>query len=723
LGGAKNSDFRFYFNAPVPSTDLEAGTSVVLAALKLTAPWTEEEEDGLVTTAASENQWADSPSLAAALGPNFQLNIGRSRSMESSWQEQAAAHETPKSSNGTWETDDSVTFGGAAYGGPGTMHILGAIEKARNSIDTKNSAMRIDSGWRVNAYGPIKDFQRVEILNGLLHLATTDDAGLGIASSQLQSHINVQIDNNSPEDISYGNDEVALTTTDYPIKGGLTIDEGQILVFGASAGVKDSATATFFGEEKDLSAFSKVNGALEAYSLENNAPLALKSGAKIAIRASTSAGDAKLLRTTPGAVQNFYLVRLNSVVGYANIQNAVSINLASGNSLGVSGSNPISLGTATLWKLIESEEVGVGSILIDPKYDDYFNWVDPQLYWMSDETNSRSGLVASGTLSPVSAQLEQFSGISVAQSATTMVSSVQNIISGRLCDVKGNTDDPFVQIFGYHQHGDETRGVGHRTDGWGALFGLDFTKELKCGGQLKYGAILSFGRSEIRFFGSAIGRSKATDQTLTFGGVFGAYENFNDKGLKTNYNLTIGFGHGTNDLRRTDSGNNSFSAKYDSNSFYIHLEGVRNVCRYRDIQIGPWATLSYTRMWDKAYEESGPATPMSMSSTHRDFLHMTLGISLEKEIHYVENPHRNMKLFARIGWECEPVRSQSFAIGYVGTNPFTPSKKGGSRNALVLIGGVRKKLSEHVEVSGSLLGRFSNKDRLFAASATIGYSF
>ncbi|MDR2777060.1 MAG: hypothetical protein LBB17_03415, partial [Puniceicoccales bacterium] len=147
LGGDRNSNFRFYFN------NGDAGEATVnIAALKLGAPVVV--AAGQATMTLADDQGSGTYARAIALGPNFQLNIGRARELG------------PQREDATCETEDSIASGGHPSGGTGTMNIFGAIAKARMSDGTAGSIIRIDSGWTVNAYGPVEDIASIAVNDG-----------------------------------------------------------------------------------------------------------------------------------------------------------------------------------------------------------------------------------------------------------------------------------------------------------------------------------------------------------------------------------------------------------------------------------------------------------------------------------------------------------------------------------------------------------------------------
>jgi hypothetical protein len=206
LGGEQNSDMRFYFNdlAVSPYASAAARPSVVVSALRLQSPgW-----NGGPSGSASDNPWnvgsendsirasadldntqekandsyPNSHALAVSLGPNFQLNVGRGRSMVSNWADRARGGWKSPTENGTWETDTSAVRGGGTYViegdqirriGPGTLTIIGGIAKANADTVTTGATLRVNSGWDVNCFGYVKDLEGGISVRGNLEKEST----------------------------------------------------------------------------------------------------------------------------------------------------------------------------------------------------------------------------------------------------------------------------------------------------------------------------------------------------------------------------------------------------------------------------------------------------------------------------------------------------------------------------------------------------------------------
>jgi uncharacterized protein with beta-barrel porin domain len=302
---------------------------------------------------------------------------------------------------------------------------------------------------------------------------------------------------------------------------------------------------------------------------------------------------------------------------------------------------------------------------------------------------------------------------------------MQDCLTARLFDVKGNSDDPFISVFGSHGHQKEIHDLGYKNDSYGFLGGLDFVKTLKSGAFVRYGLLASFSHSSAKFFGSETENGKFARQNAIFGGVFGSYEGFNAKGLKNNFNLTVGIGHARNKVWRTDLADNRYDGKFNSINFYAHCEFVKNLMRIGNVQIGPWAAASYNHITQRKYSELGNSTnAATVNRMDFDSLEAILGLNLEREFHNSHDNEKRIKVFARAGWEYGAVDSHSpceITIG--GENSISNAFSSKSKHYLFLSCGLRARLSKHLEISGIILGRVNRNRSFLSASVCVGYSF
>jgi outer membrane autotransporter protein len=312
------------------------------------------------------------------------------------------------------------------------------------------------------------------------------------------------------------------------------------------------------------------------------------------------------------------------------------------------------------------------------------------------------------------------------RTTTTLVQSLHTAIDNAIHDVKGNGNDPFLRVFGFTGK-DKLKDDGRdKFHGCGVVGGLDFVAETKNGALLKYGALCSFarGKDKATFSGTPTRGSNHT-QDMVFGGVFGAYESFNDRNLKTDGSVIVGFGHSKNKLRRT-AGDDTFNARFNGDNFSATGEFIKNMWHLKDGQIGPWLSLAYHRVHQKGYTESGNgATAHTVAATTASLLDLTLGFNYEREIQSQTNADRRLRLFARLGWNHNPVVKYSggnFLVGGTGdSTSLTFDRR--KRHHAVLTGGLRYKLNKHVDLTGTLFGKFGKRSHYLAITGGVGYTF
>jgi hypothetical protein len=173
LGGSRNGfdpceshaeydGMQFYFNSGCTG---QRSPQVVVAALRLESEliiWEESDVRTGIFSVANENFFSSpvaSWPRAVALGPQFQLNVGR----------------VPDGGAGPESVAGVVDF---SANRPGELCLLGAVAGAvgcESSAAQPGAAMRIDSDWTVNCFGPVRDLEEIEIFNGRLVLHSDEN--------------------------------------------------------------------------------------------------------------------------------------------------------------------------------------------------------------------------------------------------------------------------------------------------------------------------------------------------------------------------------------------------------------------------------------------------------------------------------------------------------------------------------------------------------------------
>ncbi|MDR2667731.1 MAG: hypothetical protein LBB38_01655, partial [Puniceicoccales bacterium] len=256
LGGWANEDMRFYFNCV--ARDKETNPTVNIAAVKLSSVNPNGSSESIVLTLSgkqgNDEAWgADSVNKdyvydkrgwarALSIGNGFQLNVGRTRILDSYGR----------------ETADSISYGGKTDPSywAGTVNLIGAVarspELACAGSRPENTTLRIDNGWIVKCFGPVKDLRTIDLINGCLALVNCDASESHIKSdSEDDDHWSVFLDAarsleaglaivdgdkfyrggiNEADLYPDRDGYVELSYEGYPVRGSLTMSSGDRLL-------------------------------------------------------------------------------------------------------------------------------------------------------------------------------------------------------------------------------------------------------------------------------------------------------------------------------------------------------------------------------------------------------------------------------------------------------------------------------------------------------------
>jgi hypothetical protein len=688
LGGNENVNLRFYFNDINSRNGVEEDGSyppdqcpnIYLAALKLTENWKIENSNAIATVGSC----TDANTRALALGPLFSLSVGRAREIDSDGKEtMASISASGFTSIGSGE--------GAQHVGCGTLHIIGSVARAPMSSPSNQfngSTMIIDSGWTVKAYAPIQDFGHIALLNGSMELvASSDDLKNAISEMKL-----VHADPSSGEIYSGGNVQLNAAHG-LKANGRLTVDSYETLAFGVDGDQLDDSI-----DIEQNSSFKKVKCHLILPAEKGNPRLELKG--KWAI--DFAKGDGGFQNDN----SNFWVIRVKETGSEVAVGDVVS-------GIGAVAKNPITVDSLQLYPITASSELQPDNV---------------QLYWLSSDKIG-SGIVAQAynELPPSNEEARNPIGNAASGVATMAVSgmaAMQDGIRCRLHDIKGNGDDPFIRIFGTHEHS-EGDGSGFNANTYGMLIGLDFVSELKNSALIRYGATIGYYRTDADFSNDLLSSEKHSKQNMFYGGLFAGYESFNSKQLKTNLMLSAGCGFMDNKMLRIDGRGRQFDGSFTGNNRYATCEITKNLLRICGIQFGPWVAVSYNHVHNKGYRELGiAAIAIELSKVDFTFVDATIGLNAEKEFHSQSDPEKRFRLFSKIGYIYRAVASHSSCAARLGHGEaFSPTVIFGTRGAATISGGFRAKINKNVEIIGSIGGEIARNRSYFSASAGCGYSF
>jgi outer membrane autotransporter protein len=305
-----------------------------------------------------------------------------------------------------------------------------------------------------------------------------------------------------------------------------------------------------------------------------------------------------------------------------------------------------------------------------------------------------------------------------------------NAITDRLTSVKGCLADPFVHIiYGSVHQSKKISGLGYNSRMGGFIMGLDdvwaFTNER----YLRMGVAFGYAYGKTKFFGPAISREKSAKHNIYTIELFGAYEFFNDRYLKADIGVTIGYSRNDDRLHRTDIASNVFDARVRSDNLFVGVEFVKNLYAYEDYQFGLWLRTNYSRIAQKGYDEATTAAmeAQHVSSVNHDFLTTVVGVNIEKEIPDQDLFEKKLTLSLKTGWEYQVMRKYSNATisfdNNLGIAKFAPTFRHLSRNAALISFGALRKFGIHWSIVGSYIGRFNKGISTHNLSVGAEYSF
>ncbi|MDR2030639.1 MAG: autotransporter outer membrane beta-barrel domain-containing protein [Puniceicoccales bacterium] len=739
LGGDGNGStahfydgMRFYFN------DFGAGDpSVVIAAAKLSGNgWTvNTTSEPYVASAAT---YADQEGnqmrsyvvaqgifpRAVALGPNFQLNVGRRRILDANWSvDRAAGPNSASCSNGTWETDASIRSGGTVDGvGPGTLHLLGAIAKARMVDGTDGSTLRIDGGWSVKCYAPVQDLHRIVIHDGTLEIKSSQDSDFEAAIGQLAENVayvdpsNGKLYQGTASSQRDGRDGVvSLDFSNYPVSGRLTInaDRGEAIRFGlremdgvyAGTGsllltgnpatpkqqllLTGSGSAPVFGVALDVDTVPDPAIPIDCHAV--HMPEAVDATAMHNLLGGISRGQ-QITGT------DYYW--LDGDQSSELVLRAVSPYVAVNN----------------LYLLWSEEEGRQGLVLMT-----LANGEAADGAFVAEDSSENEGDGDGGgggdSLQPAPPQwlptdyARSFVGGELAQLGAEVHWALGRAVAGHLAGQRCQKD-PFF-LLGIHSRIRRTTvdDFGYRGTIDGGILGWDAATSLTERSMLRCGIYAAHAHATMRCFGAASALGRKIRQNYWTGATFLSLEHRSATRLKGNFSITVGGSHVVNRAGRVDGEGNFFSARFSGSSTFYSVEGSHGLLRCGNFQIGPWAVLHYDWQRQDAYAETSTVASgaASLGKLNHSIGSILLGIGLERETMVCGG--REAEVFAKIGWHCQARRHHSDAFATIDGTPlggFLPPQNYGAHTSGLISLGIHGRFGRHWSASAHWYGEFAN---------------
>jgi hypothetical protein len=325
-----------------------------------------------------------------------------------------------------------------------------------------------------------------------------------------------------------------------------------------------------------------------------------------------------------------------------------------------------------------------------------------------------------------------------------------NALSNRMTNVKGCLADPFVQaIYGDTRREHVISECGYKNNMYGFVLGIDDVWTFANEKYFRLGADLGYVHGKTIPFGAFSRTGKAANTTfnldakqLTTGcdrdvytvGLFGAYESFDDKCLKTNIGVILEYSHSRdrlydvnlnilNILNAFNMDEQILNVKFVSHNIFLGAEFIKNLCAYGGFQFGLWLQANYSHISQHSNEILGGYR----AKLDHDFLATVVGLNVEKEA--FKHTNKKLALSLKAGWEFRVVQSFDFVrtfatfVTAAAFNDVNRLSRYPVRNAAVISFRASQKLNDHWSIVGSYTGRFSKNFLAHNLSAGIEYSF
>jgi hypothetical protein len=309
-----------------------------------------------------------------------------------------------------------------------------------------------------------------------------------------------------------------------------------------------------------------------------------------------------------------------------------------------------------------------------------------------------------------------------------------NALSSRMTRVKGCPADLFIYAgYGHMREYNIFTESSYKNNTYALVLGVD--------------NVWTFANEKYFRLGTALGRvhgktipcdtpsgkknaSKDAHQALdidfnhdTYGvELFGAYESFNDKCLKTNIGVILGYNYGKDKTHVKDKRDmQEFDIKLTSHNILLGIEFIKNLYAYEGYQFGLWLKADYdhvTLRTDKN-EELDKKFEKSENKYNHKYRHHSLatvvGLNVEKEI--FEHADRKLTLSLKTGWE---FRIRRAIVTFDTEDPVEPMY---FKNAAIVSLKASQKLNDHWSIDGSYSARFNKDFSAHSLAGGIEYAF
>jgi hypothetical protein len=238
----------------------------------------------------------------------------------------------------------------------------------------------------------------------------------------------------------------------------------------------------------------------------------------------------------------------------------------------------------------------------------------------------------------------------------------------------------------------------------------------------------------VRFFGDNAEHAQRARIDSFVTALYGAYESFDSKQLKTDINVIAGFLYSKNRLNRDFKVYNDLddiddpilmSTKADSTSVFVRIEATKNIFSLLGCQFGPWLMAKYHHVRQEGYDEHSVLGELHSDRMRFHFIDTVVGLNMESEFQSKEHDGRSVKFTFRGGWNCQPLREHSpYSVSVEGVTMDESAKVHYNvTNSAIAIANIAIRFDANLTLTGTWTGRFSKDTVINNVSAGIEYAF
>jgi hypothetical protein len=282
--------------------------------------------------------------------------------------------------------------------------------------------------------------------------------------------------------------------------------------------------------------------------------------------------------------------------------------------------------------------------------------------------------------------------------AVTTNNLLTDPLSSRMTSIEGRIANPFVHaIYGHSQNNISPR-YSHKDDTYGLALGVD--KVWTFANEKSFDLGISLGNMHE----SVVARFDVYSEKLKMNTyavrLFGADESFDDKCLKTNFGVILGYNYGKD----------KFSI-FKSHGVSLRMEFIKNLDAYNGYQFGLWLRSDYNCILQEM-DGGAKLQDINFGFIH-NFLATVFGLNVEKKTAF-EHVDKELTLSLKTGWECRVMQYTNFE---------TFKFKYPLRNAAIVSFGALQRLNNHWNIVGSYSARFNKSSSVHSLSCGIEYAF